>query len=234
MQSFLRLFVMTLAAIVLSSCGFSYDTSSYRFRLTIEVDTPQGLRTGSTVYQIEAGRNWAPLPDMNKQYIRSYGEAASVDLGGGAKLFSLLETNSLFDELSGLSLAALDPIFPEREHDPIDAADRLEDADSARAVVPIEDYPLLVAFSDPSDHTSMVMVDPRDAAATLGPRYAIRRIVVELTDDPVPDTIREQLPWLEPLGRKQGAIIPSGSIYLKDAKPINLVTPGHFSTKLYK
>ena len=233
MQSFLRLFVMTLAAIVLSSCGFSYDTSSYRFRLTIEVDTPQGLRTGSTVYQIEAGRNWAPLPDMNSRYIRTYGEAASVDLGNGAKLFSLLKTTSQFEELSGLSLVSLDKHYLKDEYDPIDAAERLDDADSARAVVPIEDYPLLVAFPDPSDHTSMVMVDPRDAAATLGPRYAIQRIVVELTDDPVPDTIKQQLPWLEPVGR-EGAIIPSNTPFLKDAKPINLITSLDFSTELYK
>lgn len=41
---------------------------------------------------------------------------------------------------------------------------------------------------------SMLAVDPADFAATFGPGYALRRITVQITDDPVTTGIEQKLP----------------------------------------
>lgn len=65
------------------------------------------------------------------------------------------------------------------------------------AVIRREDYPMLVTFRDRLDPTSVVEVDPADAAASLGPGYSIRRITVSVTDDPITDgEVAKWLPWL--------------------------------------
>ena len=42
---------LTLAAVTLSGCNPFGRTYTYRYRITVEVDTPQGLRTGSSVWE---------------------------------------------------------------------------------------------------------------------------------------------------------------------------------------
>jgi hypothetical protein len=44
----LGLLAGTVAAL-LSGCGSFFRSGSYRFRMTVEVETPEGVRTGSSV-----------------------------------------------------------------------------------------------------------------------------------------------------------------------------------------
>jgi hypothetical protein len=55
---------------------------------------------------------------------------------------------------------------------------------------------MLVTFADESDPTSVALVDPDDLAATFGEGTALRRITIELTDEPVTTGIKERLGWL--------------------------------------
>ena len=57
-------------------------------------------------------------------------------------------------------------------------------------------YPMLVTFGDLADPTSVAEVDPDDLAATFGEGVKLKRITVELTDDPVTTGIEERLGWL--------------------------------------
>jgi hypothetical protein len=43
-----------LAVLTLSGCGLFADKHTYRYRLTVEVDTPQGVRSGSSVIEATA------------------------------------------------------------------------------------------------------------------------------------------------------------------------------------
>ena len=62
----------------------------YRYRLTVEVDTPQGLRTGSSVIQVASSVSgpYALRPGVVSTQVK--GEAVAVDLPGGKVLFALL------------------------------------------------------------------------------------------------------------------------------------------------
>lgn len=49
-------------AALLAGCGL-LGGNKYRFRMTVEVDTPQGLRSGSSVYEVSAWNSPKIRPD---------------------------------------------------------------------------------------------------------------------------------------------------------------------------
>ena len=79
------------ATVVLGGCGLLSSSYNYRYRITIEVETPQGLRTGSAVQETLVGKSNIDLGDLSgKRGMRTRGEAVAVDLPGGKVLFALL------------------------------------------------------------------------------------------------------------------------------------------------
>tara|TARA_R110002072_G_scaffold38314_28_gene111150 strand:+ start:3980 stop:4486 length:507 start_codon:yes stop_codon:yes gene_type:complete len=57
-------------------------------------------------------------------------------------------------------------------------------------------YPMFVTFGDLSEPTSVRQVDPDDLGGTFGEGYSLKRITVEITDDPLIFGIEERLTWL--------------------------------------
>ncbi|HBM06154.1 MAG TPA: hypothetical protein DD369_11230, partial [Erythrobacter sp.] len=57
-------------------------------------------------------------------------------------------------------------------------------------------YPMLVTFGDLDDPASVERVDPDDLAATFGEGVRLKRITVQITDDPVTSGIEQRLGWL--------------------------------------
>ncbi|MEL7519551.1 MAG: hypothetical protein AAFN48_11435, partial [Pseudomonadota bacterium] len=82
------------AALLLASCGLSDDKApDYRYRLTVEVDTPEGLKTGSGVIEVERDAASAVVnPSAAVLRTRIRGEAVAVDLPGGQTLYALLRS----------------------------------------------------------------------------------------------------------------------------------------------
>ena len=134
---------------------------------------------------------------------RIQGEAVAVDLPGGRTLFALLRSDDDVD-WAGNVMQAVAPRF---EGEPFE-----EKFDNVLLVAgevalprmwpPIapglrqSGYPILVTFADLTDPTSVARVDPEDLAATFGEGVALRRITVQLTDDPVTTGIEERLGWI--------------------------------------
>lgn len=189
------------AAALLSGCGL-FGGNSYRFRMTVEVETPQGLKTGSSVYSVLGFTTSELITGGTSSDTEFKGEAAMVDLGGGRVLFALLRManwTSSDDNLAIMSMKAMDPDY---DYNKKDSAQRIA---AGRAIVsPAEvapqDYPLLVTFKDMQDPTSLTRVDPANLAASFGPGVWLKRIVVEVTDDEVTAGIAERLPKPDPKG----------------------------------
>ena len=83
---------------VLAACGFADDTPTYRYRLTVEVETPEGLRTGSSVIEVQtdvASKLSISTPGQVRTRVR--GESVAVDLPGGKTLFALLRSEENVD-----------------------------------------------------------------------------------------------------------------------------------------
>lgn len=210
-----------LAVLILSSCALIEDEApDYRYRLTVEVETPKGLRTGSSVIEVKqtlvrAGSSPAHLAVER----RVRGEAVAVDLPGGRTLFALLRSKNDVDWAS----LVFPRLAPQRKGEPF--ADQLDYVFEVtgtkilprtwppRPYVPeSQAYPLLVKFKDQTDPTTVTEVNPDDLAADFGQGVRLRRITVELTDDPVASIIEKRLRWLS--GHPEPSLKPSH--HLKD------------------
>lgn len=180
---------------VLGGCGIFGGGSGYRFRMTVEVETPQGLKTGSSVYQVTAGYRPDLQPGGKAREWMARGEAVAVDLPGGKTLFALLKTGAIQGDLVSMSMTALDPAF---KNDIPECAKRIASGDGTleRADVAPADYPMLVTFRDIGDPKSVEQVDPVNLAARFGAGVRLRRITVELTTDAVTVGIEKRLGWL--------------------------------------
>lgn len=193
--------VVALVAAVWLFWTFRYPTYSYNFRMTVAVETPDGVKSGSSVYSVSAGDRPKLTAEEGSRSMVVKGEAVAVDLPDGKTLFALLKTNAHFGDMSGLSMTALDPTFKSGLYDTVGTARRISKRNGVKesAEVSPSDYPMFVTFADINDPKSVVQVDPSDPAATLGQGYAIKSITIEITDDLVTTGIEQRLAWLEHL-----------------------------------
>lgn len=192
----------TLAAVVLSACGLlSSSLPTYRYRLTIEVDTPDGIRTGSSVYEVKTSRTSQFFPaSPNHLSFKVRGEAVVVDLPNGA-LFVVVDPDSVGSRM-----------YRAHQHQsPADFKGALEAADikkfkknRSKIALP-RNYkadsfllrdPQMVRFADEDDPASVVWVNPEQLDQAFGPGIKLRTMYVQITDDPVTTGIEKRLTWL--------------------------------------
>lgn len=189
------------AAGALSACSLWNKTHELRYRVTVEVDTPAGLRTGSSVVEVKV-RNAAPweLGSPVKYGIR--GEAVFVDLPGGKVLFALLNHPGHPDSSIHLPFQTFS-----REVDEADPRDYGEGPDWKKRVRHLmrvqptaeltgTKIPALVRFRNLNDPTTGEEVQPNRLSDYFGKGYSLRRVTISVTKDPVLERIRSKLPWL--------------------------------------
>lgn len=200
-----------LGLLVAPGCALADDEApDYRYRLTVEVDKPQGLRRGSSVIQVRQ-RVVRPgsAPAGRGVETRVQGEAVAVDLPGGRTLFALLRSRENVDWASYV-FVRLAPV--DRGAGLVEQLDDVLQVTGERTLprwwpplsrnvrpgaYPRESaYPMLVTFGDLADPTTVAEVDPEDLAASFGPGVTLKRITVQLTDDAVTTGIEERLGWL--------------------------------------
>ena len=207
------------AVAVLSGCGLLFPSDRLRQRITVEVETPAGLRSGSSVVETEVqeGKSWG---DASGTSFTLKGEAVAVDLPGGRTLLALLRGASdtqddpttyqtrLFYEALNAGAAASVAV-------PIDGLDVMQARAAAKRAnvsltLPEKLYPMLVVFADIADPKSVQRVDPANLAAEFGPGVRLKRIIVEVTDDDVTTGGLKKLSWLS---THQGSLDYTGRLH---------------------
>lgn len=181
------------------------SSNTYRYRMTVEVDTPQGLRTGSSVIEVQTTEG-SGIPDSSL-HTKVRGEAVAVDLPNGQTLFALLRTPSDVDGAAGFAPTAYEPVLPDlRKSDTEDWYDLLEvlKRQGEPAVLPATYYPMLVRFRDIRDPKTVELVNPEALASSFGAGVRLTRIWLQITDDPVTSDIERLLPWLS---TQRGALL---------------------------
>lgn len=204
---------LALAALALSGCD-QFGNGIYRFRMTVVVETPDGVKSGSSVYQIDVTQRLQVTPESQVRKVALTGESVAVEIAPGQTLFTLLKTVSNNDSFFLMSLRSLQPncrqTYGSAEECTIDAmVSRLAKAGPGKPfIVKPDSYPMLVTFSDLDDPTSVARVDPDDLAATFGEGVTLKRVTVELTDDPVTSGIEERLGWFKDQAKAGGNLVP--------------------------
>ncbi|SFJ27388.1 hypothetical protein SAMN05216304_10689 [Bosea sp. OK403] len=203
-----RVLFAALASLLLSAC--SEDFGSYRFRVTIEVETPRGMRSGSSVYEVHYSRfGGSAHADLR-------GQAVVVEVGDGRELFALLAhgpTGSNTDVFPWLPVSALTgATWGWASTEALQRAPLPEGkVDLSGPLIPT------IAFStDASDPKSFQAVMPENLSAMLGSGYLFRRATLEivpagiwpfrnmplhrplwLVGEPITLDIARKLPWLD-------------------------------------
>jgi hypothetical protein len=82
------------ATFALFGCGEHEDPENYRIKLTVEVNTPNGVKVGHSVWQISYGKPSSfPIQLGETRDLSSVlGEAVAVDIGPGETLFALMKS----------------------------------------------------------------------------------------------------------------------------------------------
>lgn len=177
--------VMCLVA-AFALLSWVYGPVRYKYRLTVDVSTPSGAKSGSAVQQIVV-RPTLPLLAASQYTTTQEGDAVAIELPDGSTLFVLLN-----QEIVRSALA---------EGRSTDMKTPLEEAERGRVYEyspppPRNDgliyLPNYVKFRDLADPASVYAVDPSD----VGGGAAVSRITVQLTKERLTRTIHRRLPWL--------------------------------------
>lgn len=192
--------------LLLATCSNRTDT--LRYRLTIEIETPDGVRSGSAVQEIVNHAKIPWLPGGDSYRAEWIGEAVAIDLPGG----TLFHTGSA-DWLLGVALQygttvpAIDTtaakVWPQSRPDLIRAL-RSENAEVVlvpEQVSKAVDWTWfrMIRFADIADPTTLRRIRMPSPPASFESGFRVRRIRFKVTKDPLTDTITQRLPWLNDL-----------------------------------
>ncbi len=187
--------VMTFA---LPSCG---RTESYRYKLTLALNTPDGVKRGSSVVEVMFWN--VSLPERGIQH-KLQGQALYLDLGPGGRPLIALLTSRLHPRYgkamrwtpdAGPSDNLLAQLYGPPLPDFMANVSRIADMRGPHKITP-DDLPDLVTFADINDPKTVIEVDPNNLQATLGPDVSWNEITLETTDEPTTMGIKAELPWL--------------------------------------
>lgn len=188
-----------LAALVIGD-QIRINRPGHKYRLTVEVETPDGIKSGSGVLAVHPDRGYS-----RRGHTSTKGDAVLVDLGGGKNLLALLahlDNKSL--DLDGVNYLAL------RAYKAAGRNVSFNEMSRQTGAVPVTGtlIPVLVTFAVPGDPASARAVSPDDLEAALGGGFHLRGIAAEVVPngmwpldfggalgEPVSRGIEARLPW---------------------------------------
>jgi hypothetical protein len=195
---FVRLAVLAVAALALAGC---WGSESYRYKLTLAVNTPTGVKRGSSVVEVVFGA--VSIPERGIMH-KLRGQALYLDLGPGAKPLIALLTSHLHPKYgkdvrwtrdAGPGDNLLSQLYGPPLPDFMKNVSRIARLRGSREITP-NDLPDLVTFADIYNPKSVIEVDANNLPAALGPGISWSEITLESTDEPITTGIAARLPWI--------------------------------------
>ncbi len=194
--------LLGLLAVLVIGDQIRINRPGHKYRLTVEVTTPDGIKTGSGILAVVPDRNYNRGGRTTMR-----GEAVFVDLGQGKNLVALLahqqDAKLDLDDINYVALRAYGSARGNRVS--------FKEINQQTGIVSVRGdlVPVLVSFGDPRDPKTARLVAGDHAEAVLGDGYAIRGLTAEVVPsgfwpidfggvlgEPVTRGIERKLPWL--------------------------------------
>ena len=171
----------------------------HKYRLTVEVETPEGIKSASGVLSVHPDRGYS-----RRGQTATKGDAVFVDLGGNNLVALLAHIDKTLD-LDGINYVAL------RAYRAAGRNPSFNDMSRMTGVVAVTGalIPVLIAFADPGDPATARNVAPDDLEAAFGKGYRLRGMTAEVVPngfwpldfggplgEPVTRGIEAKLKWL--------------------------------------
>lgn len=188
--------------------GIENKTYSWRYKMTVNVETPEGVKSGSAVREVKVRLRAEPRDPRHPFRTEKtlIGEAVVVDLGERGVLYALLSGHSWNDNHADMIVFDVFPGPPGLTPEGLEYYSNLE---GKSAVMKPEQYPTMVTFTDPQDPMTVKPVQEwdrnkekelylvkDDTQELFGKGVQIKNITIEMTDEPVTRKIFDYLPWL--------------------------------------
>lgn len=197
--------LVVLAALGLGAVfwkGVLFPTNSWRYKMTVSVETPEGIKTGSAVREVSVTDNPKITPETIP-HIEIKGEAVVVDLGKRGVLFAIMKNSLGPDYTHHVVYKTIGgSTSPE-------GIRYLQNATGKKAVLEPEDYPVLVMFKDINDPKTVTPVlelgnNPKPPFSQImkadhfeelfGTGVKLKEIAIEMTDEKVTWGVEKYLP----------------------------------------
>lgn len=225
--------VLGLIISVMFGWKLAFPTNTFRYKVIVNVETPEGQKSGSAVREVTIFQQ----PKVGDSGPGSFarGEAVAVDLGKRGVLFALIYFDDkylvfrTFDGPGGLTRKGA----------------RYYEQLKAKATLAPINYPLLVAFKDINDPKTVAVaykpvteetgnglerrvIGAEDHMAELfGPGVRLKDITIEMTDEPVTWGIGKILNWVDDQKIKGGTL--SGKAFFQSIpSPEQVLTADNF------
>lgn len=184
--------------------------ATWRYKITVEVETPEGIKTGSSVREVRAWKNGAIFlnPDISPIMYEVIGEAVVIDLGDNDFLFGLLDDTSFLETERAFETicSSADNKIKCIANIKIGTKSTLKDC-----------HPKIVKFQNINNPKSISLVyeyKKLDASTNYknhfhdlyGDGYDLKIVTVEITDEKITNEINNIIPWLRLYARHKGYI----------------------------
>lgn len=221
MKPLICLIAVFAACLSMAACAYvglspDYPSANIRYKMTVEVETPEGVKTGSAVREISMVSRPMLLGESNDTHVKlEKGEAVVVDLGQRGVLFVLMSIGGGGGQAVWAPFNAFPSPCPEGavSRCGVKYYSSLKSAD--KAVLKPQYYPGVVRFKDINKPLTVErvieMVQCTDNEIGISSNHCIKTsrfeeffgegvrlksIQVEITEDEITQKIETFLPWL--------------------------------------
>ncbi len=184
--------VIAVPLLVLNACVESY---SWKEKVTLVVETPSGLKTGSSIVEVGLSfERFLPGHPGGRTHISIRGESPFVEIAPGRYIFSLIYIHSLKGSANPLAPAVLQRELPSDYPERGRELSRL----NAKKVLNAQQYPILVTFDDLRYPDTVRRLESSDFRQIFGPGVRLREIVLETNpaEGEAEKKLISILPWL--------------------------------------
>ena len=187
---------MVVGGFVVATIYSNWFTYVHHFRLTLEVETPDGVKAASSVLKSVYVESPKWVPQNTSLSSSLHGDAVFLDLGRGKNVVALLALGMNGERWMGPDLAAraLRGEGPDRMLKSFwyrDAPQWIGNAELTGDLMPS-----LATFEDASRPETARIIHADEIEKEFGQGYRLKRAQIEMTEDSVTRTITTQLPWL--------------------------------------
>lgn len=165
-------------------------TTVIKYKIIVEVETPEGLKTGSNVAQVTITPkfvHWNPSSPPVSTRVKA--EAIFIDLGQGKNIVSTLKfgESGTLDNIGELAQSVFKCTT---------SGLRLR-RNGTRSELTNTNIPVLVTFLDPNNPNTLRVVKPDEFEHAFGSGYLFKAAWIEITEDAVTtNRIEQSLPWV--------------------------------------
>ncbi len=185
--------------LLISSCD---STEKFRYKMTVEVETPEGVRTGYTVREMRYRDSGGFMFGEGRPQLQLIGEAVAVDFPEGRTLFALLTGQDGDQDYAGRGVSTIFRVL-DRSIGPKGGPHELWPKVPVIQEPITDPLPMLVSFRDLNNPKSVERVDPEALDKVFGRGVFLKRITIQATDQEVEMRIDKRLGWLKRFYNRQ-------------------------------